>query len=102
MKNQMKKITAATVKSFINKNKDKLFINIVSDFDPMCDGVKNLENNNFKKATLCNYDENSQGVAGLWLVGRSRDYFNRYEKDNLIGYEVYNSCGNWIVAIKSN
>lgn len=39
-----KKITRATIKSFVKKNKDQLYISNKSDFDGMVDGVTECHN----------------------------------------------------------
>ena len=96
----MKKITKATVKSFINKNIDQLLINCKSSFDGMYDCCMPI-GNEFKKAIKT--DEcvsHNLGVYGAWFVGQSRDYFTKYETDQLTGIEVSNCCGHFILAIE--
>lgn len=98
-----KKITKATFKSFIRKNADKLYIMNLSDFDPMTDCVQQTDSAGFrevKPSTLEHANSHTLGIAGVWLVGQSRDYFNPYEKNSFRGIEVYNSCGNFVVAIR--
>jgi hypothetical protein len=94
------KITRATVKSFINKH-DELFIKEVSNFDGMIDGLHYNSNPGFRRAkkATSNHDYNL-GIKGAWFVGSSRDYFNKYEDDQFIGIEVYNSCGSFVIAKK--
>jgi len=96
----MVKITKATFKSFIRRNADKLYIMNLSDFDPMTDCVQQIDSAGFRKAKLTEHSNNhTLGIAGVWLVGQSRDYFTAYEKDGFRGIEVYNSCGNFVVAV---
>jgi len=106
--NETKKITKATFKSFVNKNRGNLYIKVSSDFDGMQDMVVNMkapvffkadENNDW--ANRENLLENTLGVAGIWLVGQSRDYFNKYEADGFVGIEVSNCCGSFTVAVKN-
>jgi len=80
----MKKITKATFKSFIKKNEGKLFIQCVSSFDGIFDGVE--------------YVHDTLGYNGIWLVGGSRDYFTAFDNGDFTGYEVYNCCGSFIIA----
>lgn len=97
------KITKATFKSFIRKNANRLFIKNLSDFDPMVDGVRQCDDNGFRSVTIDAAKANSShtlGIAGVWLVGQSRDYFNPYSKNGFEGIEVYNSCGNFILAVQ--
>ncbi len=103
----MKKATIATVKSFIRKNADIALINVKSSFDGMTDSVESL-NGGFaplkaKRQGVFTTDHHanpSLGFDGVWFVGGSRDYVQQYENDNMQGFEVNNSCGTWIVAIR--
>jgi hypothetical protein len=99
------KITLATVKSFIKKNRENLFINVKSSFNGMIDGCESLHDG-FKKAEPDNtqslsssYYKATQGIKGAWFVGDSRDYFYPFESDELTGIRVSNSCGCFILAI---
>ena len=103
-----KKITLSTVKSFIKKNRENLFINVKSSFDGMTDGVEQLHKGFIKakadKTISINSDyyNRTQGIEGAWFVGGSRDYFTAFDKDNLTGYEISNSCGTFILSISKN
>ena len=94
------KITLATVKSFVKKNRESLFIDVRSKFDGMIDGIRH-ENEGFGKAgkTEENIDY-TLGVSGAWFVGRSRDYFEQFENEKFIGIKVFNSCGSFILAVE--
>ena len=95
----MAKITKATFKSFIKKNRESLHINVKSKFDGMIDGCRN-ENYGFVKANDAEHNnEHNLNIQGVWLVGGSRDYFREYSKNGMSGIEVSNCCGNFIVAI---
>lgn len=102
-----KKITAATFKAFVRKNREALQIATKSRFDGMVDGSvsgsgkfspvrASRDNGPFTMDDLGKHD---CGIAGVWLVGRSRDWFQEYNKDGFTGIEVSNSCGCFIVAI---
>lgn len=98
----MKKTTLATIKSFIEKNKDELYIDLVSEFDANLDMIARNEQHSFRKTEksedkLINY---TQGIRGAWFVGNGRDYFSDFENDLFKGYEVFNSCGIFRLAIK--
>jgi len=104
-----KKITVATVKSFIRKNRSNLLINVKSSFDSMQDMVTESRNKDFFPARARTYykdqqevevsqdDKHTLGVSGVWFTGR--DMCERFETETHIGFEVYNCCGTWRVAI---
>lgn len=95
----MKRITMATVKSFVRKNANKLFVNVKSDFDGMTDGCVKI-NNGFSVASKDDSCiENTLGLCGVWLVGSSRDRFTAYEDNKYIGIKYSNCCGNGVIAI---
>ena len=97
---EMKKITRATFKSFVKKNSDKLLIKSISHFDGMTDGIEYSEKAEFKPAerTEGNADY-TLGFLGIWLVGRSADYFELIDNEKYFGYYVYNCCGSFEVVI---
>lgn len=96
----MKKITLSTVKSFIKKNSDNIYINIRSEFNGMIDGLS-FYNNGFVKAKKESQDKSyTLGISGAYFVGNSRDYFSKFEDDNFEGIQVINSCGKFILAVK--
>jgi hypothetical protein len=98
----MSKITKATLKSFIKKNKDNLYINVKSKFDGMTDSCESAHNG-FSKAQKDNsFDKNKLGYKGIWLVHGSGNYFREYEDMILKGIEVYNCCGRFIVATEKS
>lgn len=96
-----KKITIATVKSFINKNQGKLLIMTASHFDGMQDMVTYSDNPKFyplqKTENKCS---NNLGFCGVWFVGRGDDMCSKYETEQLTGFSVYNCCGSWNIAIR--
>ena len=100
----MKKITLATVKSFVKKNSENLFINVESKFCGMNDCVM-PERNGFTKTqpsrqgVFVGSVDHTLGIDGAWFVGSSRDYFRPFENDNLKGYEIYNCCGSFTLAV---
>jgi hypothetical protein len=98
----MAKITKATFKSFINKNRNKLFIRCESSFDGMTDCVQHELNPQFVPVQASDrISENNHGIQGVWLVGNSRDYFSEYRANDYQGIYVYNSCGSFTVATKN-
>lgn len=104
-----KKITAATFKAFVAKNRAALHIAVNSSFDGMIDGCVSgsgifkpavaREQSGPFQVTSEAFDKHTHGIRGIWLVGRSRDYFAAYNKNGFTGIEVSNSCGCFIVAI---
>ena len=96
----MSKITRATFKSFLRKNQGNLFINIQSRFDGMTDMVES-RNGGFVPATSADWHTDSNcGIQGACLVGGSRNLFSLYENNGFHGIEVYNCCGQFVVATK--
>ena len=87
----MKKITKATIKSFINKN--EIYLKRLSKFDGMTDGCEPYYDQSINKAERVEPTKYNLGIKGAWFVGSSRNYFNAYEENGYTGYEVYNSCG---------
>ena len=97
-----KRITRATFKKFVSTNFDNLYINVESDFDPMTDCCESCNGGFNKIEKDREVSGNTLGVKGIWLVGNSRDYFDEYNDNEFTGIEVYNSCGNFIVALKKS
>ncbi|GAG76104.1 unnamed protein product [marine sediment metagenome] len=94
------KITLTTIKSFIRRHPNVLHIKNLSYFDGMVDCVMSVDGAKFRpvKPAETNLDHNL-GVAGAWFVKRSRDYFKPYKDDDFQGFEIFNSCGSFILAI---
>ena len=97
-----KKITKATFKSFIRKNAGELYIKNLSSFDGMTDCVERIEGAQFRPVNVSeiNCPSNTCGIAGVWLVGGSRNSFTLYDDGEYQGIECYNCCGNFIVGVK--
>ena len=97
----MAKITLATIKSFVKKNKDKLYIRTASKFDGMYDCVMDLDGG-FEKIVPSDRDERyTLGIAGCWIVrGGSRNWFRFFDNGEFAGYECSNCCGNFYLAIR--
>lgn len=98
------KITRATIKSFVNKNKSSLYIKVKSDFNSMTDCVE-AQQGGFTKVKSDEWANQNEkytlGVRGLWLVGNSRDSFKPYNEEGFNGYEVSNCCGVSIIATRA-
>ena len=94
------KATKSTIKSFIKRNEDNLFIKVRSSFDGMIDGCA-YYNDGFQKARKDTDNvRNTLGISGAWFVNGSRDYFTPYNENGLTGYEVSNCCGHFILAVR--
>ena len=64
----------------------------------MIDGCETF-NNGFEKVEQTDHCiNNTYGINGAWLVNGGRDYFTHYENETLIGVEVYNACGSFVLA----
>ena len=99
-----KKITLATIKAFVKKNRTNLLINCMSTFDGMQDGVRDCRGAGEFNAILPSDYGNEQdnlGIQGAWFVGGSRNYFSLLAKEGYFGYRVYNCCGSFELAIKT-
>ena len=98
----MKKPTLATLKSFVAKNRGALLIKCESSFDAMTDSTVYNHGAAFNPAqTTDRFLNNTLGVNGIWLVGRSRDYIQPISRDGFVGYAVSNCCGSFEVAVKA-
>lgn len=98
-----KKVTLATIKSFIAREQkiNNLYISKKSNFDGMVDCVMPTDDQSFTPTLKAEDNiKYNLGVYGAWFVGNSRDYFTPYADDNFIGYEIYNCCGSFILAMK--
>lgn len=104
-----KRITLATIKAFIAKNRASLLISTRSRFDGMTDGVESCGDQTFRVAAAPNREgkpfvsrdrDNTLGIAGAWFVFDSRDYFRPFDEKDLVGYRVSNCCGDFVLAIR--
>lgn len=93
------KVTLATIKSFIRKNRSSLFISCKSSFDGMTDCVESCPNPEFVPAQDCDYTKYTLGIKGAWFVGGSRNYFKIFETNELTGYTINNCCGSFVLAV---
>ena len=91
--------TLTTIKSFIRKN-PALYISTKSRFDGMVDCVMPCDDKDFSPVQPSDGYKNTLGIAGAWFVFDSRDSIWAYEDEHFKGYEVYNCCGSFILAIK--
>lgn len=99
MKNA-KKVTLATIKSFIRKNEDSLHILTKSRFNGMIDGCEKTGQKAFIAVEKTERNiRNTLGINGAWFVLDSGDRFYKIEKDGFVGYEIYNCCASFVLAI---
>jgi hypothetical protein len=103
------KTTLATIKSFVKRNENNLFINVKSSFDgmtdccqPCKDGFAPVEKRKNGVFIDHDIDKRTLGINGAWFVGSSRDYFNEFENLLFKGYEISNCCGSFILAVKKS
>ena len=95
-----KKITMATVKSFIKKNADGLFLKKINSYDGMCDGVNDRSAHSFMKVTLNSHSHANQlGIEGAWFTPGG-NLLTEYNDGVFKGFDVYNCCGHFIIATK--
>jgi hypothetical protein len=103
MEVKMKKITKATIKSFIKKNFNDLYISTKSRFNGMIDCVDSCADQSFRKVEKDvreRFHDTSLGIKDAYFVGSSRDYFKPYGLEGFKGYEIYNCVGCFILAVK--
>ncbi len=96
----MAKITKATVKSFMKKYANELYLKTCSYFDGQIDGTTSVKE---PFSPIVKTDRNldrTLGIQGAWFVGSSRDYFNSYNDGKFEGFEVSNCCGHFVLAKK--
>jgi hypothetical protein len=98
----MAKITKATLKSFVKKNRENLLINVKSSFNGMSDCVESTGDHGFHPAVAADNacPEHNMGIQGVWMVGGSGNYFTAYDKNGIVGIECYNCCGTFTVGIR--
>ena len=95
-----KRITMATIKSFIKKNADNLYLKKVNSFDGMVDGISEAGAHDFSQVELNpNTHKNQLGINGAWFTP-SGNLLTAYDDGTFKGFDVYNCCGNFIIAIK--
>ena len=82
-----KKITMATLKSFIRKS-PVLYAEVKSSFSGMTDCVEPVNSGLVEVSK-----ENAIGHSGVWCVGSSRDYLKLVETETHFGIQVSNCCG---------
>lgn len=90
-----------TVKSFVKKNHGNMFIKVRSSFDGMTDGCEYASNPQFEpvehQERMIN---NTLGINGAWFVRGGGDLVRPYEDDEFVGFDIYNCCGSFFIAIK--
>jgi hypothetical protein len=98
---KMRKITLTTLKSFIRKNENQLFLKIKSKFNGMVDGVDEVEDT-FRQVQVDKKSKNisTLGIQGIFVDNNSKNYFTKFENNNFEGIEFDNCCGRFILATK--
>lgn len=89
-----KKTTMATVKAFIRKNSENLFVKVESSFDGMTDCVEKVEDD-FRKV---NTEEVFNTRVGVFISDTTKNYIKPFENENFKGFSISNCCGRGIVA----
>ena len=97
-----KKITLATLKSFVKKNAGKILVMHESYFDGMIDGTSYVKNPEFIPAQATDRDPRyTLGIAGVYVIPYgSRNSFSAFESEKYTGIHVYNACGSFTLAIE--
>jgi hypothetical protein len=96
-----KRITLATIKSFIRKNKENLFIRTTRSYDLIESFSKTSDNLNFRPIESTDLSiQYTLGIKDVWIAGQGRDGFLAYENDKYIGYDIYNVCHAFNLVIK--
>lgn len=101
---ETKRITLATVKSFMKKAMETsgLFIHPKSSFNGMTDGIEQVEAK-ITKVTELNFDKKNDFGTGhlMWFVLGGRDYFQFVRRGPYYGIEVHNCCGSFLVLTEN-
>jgi hypothetical protein len=96
-----KRVTIATIKSFIRKHGDAVHIRYLSSFDGMTDCVQSFDGPRaWHPRRVGEHPDHDLGIAGAWFVLRSRDYLSPITEDGFTGYHVSNSCGSFDLAVR--
>jgi len=101
-----KKATLATVKAFAKKNANNLFVRYISEFDGMCDGVRDCPNNqNIKEVSgrldmTTNWSNKMDWNIGVWVTGSGNIITPVTDLPGYTGYNVYNCCGEFEILSK--
>ena len=97
----MAKITMATVKSFIRKNTDNLYLKKINSYDSMCDGVNERAAHGFTQVALNpQAHANKLGIDGAWCTPGG-NLLTEYNDGIFKGFDVYNCCGHFVIAVKN-
>jgi len=98
----MSKITRTTIKSFIRKNQGNLFIKTKAEFNGMIDGISYAQNAQFVPATATEWNvDRTLGISGLTVLS-GNNLFQAIKYDGFEGFEIYNCCGTFEIAIKTD
>jgi len=99
---QVKKITRATIKSFIRRHIKDLHLRQKTTFDGQVDGCTDCDKKIKSVWTTDQYLDNTLGIAGAWFVGDGRDYFRQIARPGYIGYDISNCCGSFELLIPTS
>ena len=67
----------------------------------MTDGIEPASDKSFKPVTITDeHYEHTLGISGVWLVGSSRDFFSPYDENGIVGIDVSNCCGHFIIGVR--
>ncbi len=95
-----KRITKATIKAFIKKNANQLYLQKKSSYDGMCDGWSDRAAHPFQRVSVGSGTHDKQlGIDGVWFT-TTGNLFQEYNDGVYVGYNVYNCCGEFNIAIK--
>lgn len=97
-----KKITIATVKSFIRKHNaaGTLLVRCDSSFDGMTDCVERNRDAAFFAPQAAREHSSNMGLQGIYFVAQSGNWCSAYDDGTYAGFKVSNCCGSWVVAAK--
>lgn len=99
----MSKITLATIKSFIKKNQNGLFIKHLEQ-KSFTDSLVAIKDDFRKVEVKFNDNDMSFGVpsAHFSRYGSRYQYLTAYSDNNFWGYKICNSVGSFIIAVSLN
>ena len=94
MTNANKKITLATVKTFVRKTVGKgLCVKANARFNGMTDGIESVVDSYRSVASAQMSDDTTLGIDGAYFVCGSRNYFYVINTADWFGFQVSNCVG---------
>lgn len=95
-------LTMRNIKTFIKNNRESLLISELKKWgEPANDGepTASIGFKTPKKDTA--HPVYTLGIKGAWFMGHGCDYYYSYSANGKTGYEVFNGCAHFVLAIEA-